>query len=62
MALTAARAQRKLRISPLPILRQPNFLNHRETLATLRAAELAAWQASGGDFLHRPQFEKSDDL
>ena len=51
LQLVAARASRAQRIAMSPIP-QPSFCpGPRETLAKLRAAELAAWQARGGDFL-----------
>jgi hypothetical protein len=46
-----ARAHRKVRIA-LPSLPRRQFcLANRTVLAAMRAAELAVWQASGGDFL-----------
>jgi hypothetical protein len=57
MQLAAARAQRKLRITLPPIPRHPLCLNDRKTLAKLHKAELAVWEASGGDFLHRNKSE-----
>ena len=55
MQLAAARAQRKPRLTLPPALRQPVCLADRRNRPAFRATEDAAWQASGGDFLHRPQ-------
>jgi hypothetical protein len=54
MQLAAARARRNLRIAQTGLPRYGLQPARREVLARLRAAELAAWQANGGDFLHRP--------
>ncbi|HHY86585.1 MAG TPA: hypothetical protein GYA07_13785 [Verrucomicrobia bacterium] len=51
MQLTAAGAQRPHRVNVPIVPRQSLRSGRRETLARLRAAELAAWQASGGDYL-----------
>jgi hypothetical protein len=59
LQLAAVREERKYRITLPAIARHPLCLIDRETLATLRAAELAVWQASGGDFLHRPNLRNS---
>jgi hypothetical protein len=53
--LTTARLDRSLRIS-LPVLpSRPLLRGDRAYLRALRAAEMKAWQASGGDAF-RPQF------
>jgi hypothetical protein len=50
--MVEARANRPARI-PLPLApARPLSPQRRATLAALRAAELAAWEASGGDVLH----------
>jgi hypothetical protein len=48
--LAAARAKR-LRIVPLAGAEHLFYPSNRQTLARVRAAELADWQNSGGDFL-----------
>jgi hypothetical protein len=51
--LAAARAQRNLRFIPFAGAEHLLYPSNRETLARVRAAELADWQNSGGDFLKR---------
>jgi len=51
--LAAARARRNLRFVPLAGAEHLLHPSNRQTLARLRAAELADWQNSGGDFLKR---------
>jgi hypothetical protein len=43
---------RKLRIA-LPLPRRQECLTKRALVAAMRAAELAEWEASGGDYLAR---------
>jgi len=53
--LMVARSDRPLRI-PVPVLpSRPLLRGDRAYLRALRAAEMKAWQASGGDAF-RPQF------
>jgi hypothetical protein len=53
--LTTARSDKSLRIS-FPVLpSRPLLRGDRAYLRALRAAEMKAWQASGGDAF-RPQF------
>jgi hypothetical protein len=49
--LAAARAKRNLRFVPLAGAEHLLYPCNRQTLARVRAAELADWQNSGGDFL-----------
>ena len=49
--LAAARAKRHLRFVPLAGAEHLLYPSNRQTLARVRAAELADWQNSGGDFL-----------
>jgi hypothetical protein len=49
--LAAARARRNLRFVPLAGAEHLLYPATRQTLARIRAAELADWEASGGDFL-----------
>jgi hypothetical protein len=49
--LAAARAKRNLRFVPLAGAEHLLYPCNRHTLARVRAAELADWQNSGGDFL-----------
>jgi hypothetical protein len=49
--LLERKARRTSRIGLPPVPARPLDRTHRELLANLRAAELAAWEASGGDFL-----------
>jgi len=51
--LAAARARRNLRLVPLAGAEHLLYPSNRQTLARVRAAELADWQNSGGDFLKR---------
>jgi hypothetical protein len=51
--LAAARARRNLRLVPLAGAEHLLYPANRQTLARVRAAELADWQSSGGDFLKR---------
>jgi len=51
--LAAARARRNLRFVPLAGAEHLVYPSNRQTLARVRAAELAEWQNSGGDFLKR---------
>ena len=51
--LAAARARRKVRMVPLAAAEHLLYPANRQTLARVRAAELAEWQNSGGDFLRR---------
>jgi len=51
--LAAARARRNLRLVPLAGAEHVVYPSNRQTLARVRAAELAEWQNSGGDFLKR---------
>jgi hypothetical protein len=46
-----ARAHRKVRIARSSLPRRQFCLANRTVRAALRAAELAVWQASDGDFL-----------
>lgn len=50
-AAAGLQAHRKLRVA-LPLPRRESCVTRRAMLAALREAELAAWQASGGDALH----------
>lgn len=50
LPFAGAQAHRKLRLV-LPLPRRESCLTRRAMLAALREAELAAWQASGGDSL-----------
>jgi len=50
--LAAVRAKRNLRV-PLAGAEHQLYPANRQTLARVRAAELADWQNSGGDFLKR---------
>jgi hypothetical protein len=49
--LAAARARRNLRFVPLAGAEHLVHPASQQTLARIRAAELADWQATGGDFL-----------
>jgi hypothetical protein len=49
--LVEVRGRRPNRIALPAISRQSLLPGGREKLATLRAAELAAWEATGGDYL-----------
>jgi hypothetical protein len=51
--LAAVRAKRNLRVVPLAGAEHLLYPATRQSLARLRAAELADWQNSGGDFLMR---------
>jgi hypothetical protein len=51
--LAEARARRNLRLVPLAGAEHLLYPANRQTLARVRAAELADWQNSGGDFLKR---------
>lgn len=51
--LAAARARRTWRIALPPMPRRPLLAVEQAAIAAMRAAELAAWQASGGDALRR---------
>jgi hypothetical protein len=51
--LAAARARRNPRLVPLAGAEHLLYPANRQTLARVRAAELADWQNSGGDFLKR---------
>jgi hypothetical protein len=51
--LASARARRNLRFVPLAGAEHLLYPSNRQTLARVRAAELADWQNSGGDFLKR---------
>ena len=53
--LIAARANRPLRISAPVLPARPLLRGDRAYLRALRAAEMKAWQASGGD-VFRPGF------
>jgi hypothetical protein len=50
LPFASAQAHRKLRLA-LPLPRRESCLTRRAMLAALGEAELAAWQASGGDSL-----------
>ena len=51
LLLAEARAcRRKIRIR-MPLPRRPECLTRRAMIAALHEAELAEWQATGGDFL-----------
>jgi hypothetical protein len=51
--LAAARARRNPRLVPLAGAQHLLYPANRQMLARVRAAELADWQNSGGDFLKR---------
>ena len=51
--LAAARVRRKLRLVALAGAEHLLYPANRQMLARVRAAELAEWQNSGGDFLKR---------
>jgi hypothetical protein len=51
--LASARARRSLRLVPLAGAEHLVHPASRQTLARIRAAEFADWQATGGDFLRR---------
>ena len=51
--LASARARSNLRFAPLAGTEYLLYPASRQTLARVRAAELADWQGSGGDFLKR---------
>jgi hypothetical protein len=51
--LAAARARRNLRFVPLAGAEHLLHPSNPKSLARVRAAELAHWQATGGDFLNR---------
>lgn len=44
--------RRRIRVR-MPLLRRPVCLTKRAILAALREAELASWEATGGDYLRR---------
>ncbi|MDB6031110.1 MAG: hypothetical protein JWM16_1448 [Verrucomicrobiales bacterium] len=53
LEIARARAARKIRIPIAKVPRHQPLASMRAVVAAQRAAELAAWQATGGDFLRR---------
>jgi len=60
--LTVARSRRALRITLQPMPRRPLFAAEQAALAAVRAAELAAWESSGGDALRRMSVLEGEDV